>query len=138
MGNRALLLIVALPIAFLACGEGGGSSGGPVEPPVPSIDANVVATGSLVFGLCTGPGSGCFYSQEYSNAGPGCANNLHGKIRVYQEETLLETDDWWLDPSFVIRPGESTPVEDCCFDQDTIRRRTRTDAETFWNNVPCS
>ncbi len=109
-----------------------------MEPPSPAVQANVVATGALTFGLCTGSDAGCAYTQEYLNSGPGCANNLHGKIRVYEEDTLLETDDWFLDPSVVIEPGESIPVEDCCFNEDSVRRRTRSAYETFWNNVPCS
>jgi len=138
MGIRIYFSIAVLPLAILACGEGGSPSG-PVEPPPPgSVKANVVASSTLAFGLCTDPGPGCSYSQDYTNSGLGCANNLHGKIRLYQEETLLETDDWWLDPTFVIRPDQSTPVEDCCFDEDTVRQRTRTVTETFWNNVPCS
>lgn len=131
------LILASIPFsALLGCG-GGGASGGPVEPPAPGIEANIVAASGLTFGLCTGTAAGCDYRQEYTNAGPGCANNLHGKIRVYQEDTLLETDDWWLDPSFVLQPGERTPVEDCCFDEDTVRLRTRTTEEAFWNNVPC-
>lgn len=122
-------------MVMLSCGEG-GPSGGPVEPPAPNPEANITSVGALTFGLCTG--AGCSYSQQFTDSGTGCANNLHGKIRVYEEETLLETDDWWLDPSFVIQPGESATVEDCCFDQDTVRRRTRTVTESFWNNVPCS
>ena len=137
MKLECLLVGLVMPLMLLACGEGTGSPGGPVEPPPPNLNADLVATSSVTFGLCTGPGAGCFYSQEYSNAGSGCANNLHGKIRAYEDSTLLETDDWWLDSSFVIQPGESVSVEDCCFDQGTVRRRTRTVAETFWNNVPC-
>jgi len=133
-----LLASLVVPLMLLACGKGTGSPGGPVEPSPPNLNADIVATSSLTFGLCTGPGAGCFYSQEYNNAGSGCANNLHGKIRAYEGDTLLETDDWWLESSFVIQPGESTLVEDCCFDQETERRRTRTVAETFWNNVSCS
>ena len=130
-------MIIALPMAMLACGKGGSSSG-PVEPPPPDIGANVVASSTVAFGLCTVPGAGCSYSQEYTNTGQGCANTLRGKVRIFHEESLLETDDWWLDSTFVIRPGQSTPVEDCCFDEDTVRQGTRTVTETFWNNVPCS
>ncbi len=134
----ALLLIGGLPVALLACGKGGASSGGPVEPPAPTINANIVTSGTITFGLCTGPGRGCYYSQDYANTGPGCANNVHGKIRAYQDETLLETDDWWLESTLVIQPGESVAVDDCCFTQDSVRQQTRIVTENFWNNVPCS
>lgn len=138
MRIRALLLIVLLPFGVLACGKGGGATGGPVEPPPPTDAANIVATGSISFGLCTGPGGGCNYTQEYTNTGTGCANSLHGTIRAFQEETLLESDNWWMETTIVVRPNESTLVEDCCFDQDTVRNRTQTVSENFWNNVPCS
>ena len=134
---RALILLAGLSVALLECGEGGGFPGGPVEPPGPNLNAEIVATNEISFGLCTGPGAGCYYTQEYANTGQGCANNLHGKVRVFQDETLLETDEWWLESSFVIQPGGSVPVDDCCFHQDTVRERTRSVTETFWNNVPC-
>lgn len=137
---RPFVLLAALgaSLSLHACGKGSGSPGNPVAPSEPTLQANIVATSGLDIGLCTGPGGGCFYSQDYANSGSGCANNLHGKIRIYEDETLLETDDWWLDSSLVLRPGESAPVEDCCFGQDALRRRTRSSIETFWNNVPCS
>jgi len=138
MQTRALLLIASLPLALLACGPGGGLSGGPVEPPPPDITANIVASSSVTFGLCTGPGGGCYYTQEYTNTGPGCANSLHATVRAYQEDTLLASDNWWLDSTLVIQPGEHVEVEDCCFDRDTVQGRTRTATEIFWNNVPCS
>lgn len=137
MVARVILPVLAFALTLFGCGNGAGSPGGPVEPPPPVSSAEIVATGTLVFGLCTGPNAGCEYSQIYSNEGTGCANNLHGKVRLYEGETLLESDDWWLDSSLVLAPGESAPVEDCCFDQDTVRRRTRSTVETFWNNVPC-
>jgi hypothetical protein len=138
MRRRYLFSGAILAVVIQACGQGGSSSGGPVEPPAPIDGANIVATSGLNIGLCNGPGAGCFYSQEYSNSGSGCANNLHGKVRLYEDESLLATDDWWLDPTFVLRPGESAPIEDCCFGQEALQRRTRIVEETFWNNVPCS
>lgn len=135
---RSLLLIGCIPIALLGCSKGSGSPGGPVEPPPPGTDASIVANGAITFGLCNGPGGGCFYTQSFANTGQGCANNVHGKIRVYEDETLLETDDWWLESSLVMQPGESVLVEDCCFTQDAVRQQTRTVTENFWNNVPCS
>ncbi len=138
MGIRVVCLILTLPVAVLACGQGSGSPGGPVEPPPPTLNANIVTSGTVTFGLCTGPGGGCFYTQEYTNTGPGCANSVHGTIRAFHEETLLESDNWWLETTIVMRPGDSSLVEDCCFDQDTVRQRTQTVSETFWNNVPCS
>lgn len=137
MAIRVLFLVVSFSVALLACGKGGGS-GGPVEPPPPIVAANIVASGSINFGLCTGPGGGCFYTQEYTNTGTGCANSVHGTIRAFQEETLLESDNWWLETTIVIRPSASTLVEDCCFARDTVRRGTRIVTETFWNEVPCS
>lgn len=138
MGIRVVLLLLTLPVAILACGQGGGSPGNPVEPPPPTIGANIVTSGTVTFGLCNGPEGGCFYTQEYTNTGLGCANSLHGTIRAFQQETLLESDNWWLETTTVIRPSESTLVEDCCFSQDAVRQRTRTVSEIFWNDVPCS
>ena len=137
MGIRSPVLSLILPLAVLACGQGGSPSA-PSPPEPPGIKANIVATSTVNFGLCEVPSTGCSYSQEYANTGPGCANNLRGKVRVYLEQTLLESDDWWLDPSYVLATGETIPVEDCCFNQDTVRRGTRTDTELFWNSVPCS
>lgn len=131
------LITVVLLSTQLGCGEGVSTPGGPTEPSPSAGQANVLATGSLTFQLCDGPGGGCSYSQVYTNTGSGCANNLHGRVRIYADDTLLETDEWWLDPTLRLTSGASTTVEDCCFSQDTVRRRTRSVAETFWNNIPC-
>lgn len=138
MKFRRFLLTLTLPIVLVACGAGDGAPGGPVEPPPPIDSANIVANGNISFGLCTGPAAGCYYTQEYTNTGTGCANSVHGRIRAYADETVLESDDWWLDTTVVFRPGEQLAVEDCCFSQDTVRRRTRTVSETFWNNIACN
>ena len=129
---RALLLVST---SFLACGESEGTGGVPTQPVAPVTQANVVASGGVSVGLCSGPG--CSYAVDYRNEGNGCGNSLHGKIRVYEDDTLLESDDWWLDSTRVIRPGETLSVEDCCLEPDTIRRGTRFTAEAFWNNVSC-
>ena len=132
-------MVAAVTAAVICnCGGGGGTPGSPSAPPPPAINAEIVASGPISIGLCTGSGGGCFYSQEYVNAGPGCANSVRGQIRLYEDETLLESDDWFLDSTVIVSPGERLVVEDCCFDQDTIQRRTRTVSEVFWNNVGCS
>ena len=63
---------------------------------------------------------------------------MRGKVRLYEDETLLESDDWFLETTVVLRPDERLVVEDCCFSQDTVRRRTRTVSEAFWNNIGCN
>lgn len=128
-----LLLASAL---LLACGEGGGAPSGPTVPLPPGSGANIVAASSVTIGLCAGPG--CSYALEYRNDGNGCGNTLHGKIRAFEDETLLETDDWWLDSTQTVGPGETISVEDCCFGPDTVKRGTRFTSEAFWNNIPCS
>ena len=124
---------MAIALIGLACGEGGPSPGSPVAPPVP--DADIVAAGGLTFGSCTGPG--CRYSIDYRNDGSGCANNLRGKVRIYDGDVLLETDDWFVDPSVVMTPGAPIRVEDCCFSPSAVGRQSRFTSEQFWNNIPC-
>jgi hypothetical protein len=133
-GAFAVLVLAAV---ISSCGAGGGAPGTPTTPPPPSAAASIVASGPIGIGLCTGPSGGCFYTQEYVNAGAGCANSVRGKVRVYEDETLLASDDWFLDTTVIVRPDERLVVEDCCFDQDAVQRRTRTVSETFWNNVSC-
>lgn len=132
--GSGISLIAAL--VALACGEGGGAAGAPNPPSAPAAAANIVAASNVAVGLCSGPG--CSYSLDYRNDGRGCGNNVHGKVRAYQDETVLESDDWWLDPTEVINPSETISIEDCCFGPETVRRATRFTSETFWNNVPCS
>jgi hypothetical protein len=138
--NEMRMLATAIALLVwtlnLACGEGGGTSGGPTQPLPPDLGADIVAAGAVSIGLCSGPG--CSYSLNYRNDGRGCGNTVHGKVRAFSEESLLETDDWWLVPTQVVGPGETFLVEDCCFGPDTVTRATRFVSETFWNNVPCS
>jgi len=135
MGSRNTPFLAVLACLVLACADAGEFPSGPVAPPTPESSANVVASSGLSFGLCTTPG--CQYFIEYRNEGTGCANSLRGTIRLYEDETLLESDDWWLESTLLLKPGDSAPVEDCCFTPDGVRRRTRFATETFWNNVPC-
>ncbi len=130
--HRLVPLLVAL--ATWACGETGGTPDSPVEPPTTS--AEIVVAGGLTFGACTAPG--CEYSLPLRNLGPGCANNLRGQVRLYNGDVLLEADDWFLQPSRTLAPGETLGVEDCCFSADAVGRRTRFTAQQFWNNVDCN
>ena len=52
--------------------------------------------------------------------------------------TLDEADNIGACLASVGWADERLVVEDCCFSQETIRRRTRTVSEAFWNNVGCS
>lgn len=133
--SSAPTLLLTSTLLF-ACGDGSGTPSGPTAPSPPVAEANIVASSGVSIGLCTG--AGCSYSLEYSNNGVGCGNTLHGKVRAYESDTLLETDDWWLDSTQTVGPGEAVSVEDCCFGSDTVRRGTRFTSEAFWNNVPCS
>ena len=135
MGTQVAPTLLLASALLLACGEGGGAPSGPTVPLPPDTGANIVAASRVTVGLCTAPG--CSYSLEYRNDGNGCANTLHGKIRAYENDTLLETDDWWLDSTQIVSPGETISVEDCCFGSDTVQRGTRFSSETFWNNIPC-
>jgi hypothetical protein len=123
-----------------ACGEGAGSGGGspPTEPPIEDGAANIIASGGVEIGLCPGLGLECNYSQSYKNVGSGCANNIRGKIRAYQGDTLLETVDWSLPTSLLIQPGETFAVDDCCITSETAMAANRYTGEAFWNNVSCN
>ena len=99
--------------------------------------ANIVANAGVQIGLCSDLGSECSYSQDYRNIGKGCANNVRGKVRAFQGDTLLQTVDWSLATSIVIRPGEIFPVEDCCITSGTVQAANRYTGEAFWNNVAC-
>lgn len=138
MKRVAQVVLVMASAVLASCGAGGTSPGGPSEPPPPIAGANIVAGGALSFGICNGPSGGCFYSQEYINNGEGCANSLRGKIRAYEDQTLLESSDWFVETTVALSPGESLSIEGCCFSQDTVQRRTRTVSETFWNNISCN
>lgn len=134
------LVSVVLLLVLPACGEGvgsGGGGGGPTEPPIVESAANIVADGGVEIGLCPGLGLECNYSQDYRNVGMGCGNNIRGKVRAFQGDTLLETVDWSLPTSLVIQVGEILTVEDCCITADTARAANRYFGEAFWNNVPC-
>lgn len=144
MGDLAInplrLLLLVLLLVVPACGEGvgsGGGGGGPTEPPSEVSAANVVADGGVEIGLCSGLGLDCDYSQRYRNTGTGCGNNLRGKVRAFQGDTLLETVDWSLPTSMVIQPGEKFVVQDCCITSETARSASRYTGEAFWNNVSC-
>ena len=130
----ALLILV-----LAACGEGsgGGGGGGPTEPPVDDTAADIVAVGGVEIGLCPDSGLECSYSQRYRNSGAGCANNVRGKVRAYQGDTLLQTVDWSLATSTVIQPGEIFQVDDCCIASSTAQAANRYTGEAFWNNVSC-
>lgn len=129
---------VILPLVLAACGEGAGSGGGgPTEPPVEETGANILAAAGAEIGLCAGLGLECSYSQDYQNLGLGCANNVRGKVRAYQQDTLLETVEWWLTTSTVIQPGELFSVEDCCITSETAKIANRYTGEAFWNDVSC-
>jgi len=131
---------MALLLILPACGEGVGSggSGGPTEPPIEEAAANIVAIAGVEIGLCDGLGLDCSYSQDYRNLGTGCANNVRGKVRAFQGDTLLETVEWWLPTSTVIQPGETFLVEDCCITSGTATAANRYTGEAFWNNVSCN
>lgn len=131
-GTTTLLLLL---IVALACGQEGGAPSAPTSPLPPGTAANIIAASNVSIGLCGGPG--CAYSVQYRNDGNGCGNNLHGKIRAFENDILLESDDWWLESTQTVGPGQMFAVEDCCFDPDTVRRATRFVSETFWNNIPC-
>ena len=134
------LLPVVLLLILPACGEGVGSGGGggaPTEPPSEVTAANVVANGGVEIGLCAGLGLECSYSQSYRNTGIGCGNNLRGKVRAFQGDTLLETVDWSLPTSMVVQPGEKFLVQDCCITSETAKSANRYTGEAFWNNVSC-
>ena len=134
--GKPIVTVFAVLLSSICCGEGANSPGGPSGPPQPESGANLVVASSLTFGTCSTPG--CEYAIEYRNDGVGCANNLRGKVRSYQLESLLETDDWFLDASIVVEPGDSIRIEDCCFSRDTVQRQTRFTSEQFWNNVSCN
>ena len=101
------------------------------------VAANIVANAGVQIGLCSDLGLECSYSQDYRNTGKGCANNVRGKVRAFQGDTLLQTVDWSLATSIVIQPGEIFPVEDCCITSDTAQAANRYTGEAFWNNVAC-
>jgi len=128
-----------LLLVFPACGEGVGSGGGgPTEPPPEDTAANIVAHAGVEIGQCSDLGLECSYSQDYRNAGTGCANNVRGKIRAFQDDTLLQTVEWSLATSIVIQPGEIFLVEDCCITSGTAQAANRYTGEAFWNNISCS
>ena len=133
-----LLGLVATLLILPACGEGGGSGGGggPTEPPVDGMAAQIEAIAGVEIGLCQG--ADCSYSQDYQNLGTGCANNVRGRVRAFQDDTLLETTDWWLATSTVIRVAEVFTVEDCCISSTSAQAATHYTGEAFWNNVSCN
>ncbi|MGB5574246.1 MAG: hypothetical protein WBO69_12775, partial [Thermoanaerobaculia bacterium] len=136
---KRLVPFVMLLLVFPACGKGVATGGGgPTEPPVEETSANIVENAGVRIGLCTDLGLECSYSQDYRNVGTGCANNVRGKIRAFQNDTLLETVEWSLATSIVIQPGEIFPVEDCCITSGTAQAANRYTGEAFWNNVSCS
>lgn len=135
---KSLVPCVTLLLVLPACGQGVGSGGGgPTEPPADETSANIVTNTGVQIGLCTDLGLECSYSQNYRNAGTGCANNVRGKIRAFQNDTLLETVEWSLATSIVIQPGEIFLVDDCCITSGTAQAANRYTGEAFWNNVSC-
>lgn len=134
-----LVPFVVLLLVLPACGEGVGSGGGgPTEPPAEGTAADIVAHAGVQIGQCSDSGLECSYSQDYRNDGTGCANNVRGKIRAFQEDTLLQTVEWTLATSIVIQPGQIFLVEDCCITSGTAQAANRYTGEAFWNNVSCS
>ena len=132
-GSFAAPCLLALMLILQSCG-GGGSS--PTAPPPPLPSANIVSVGNLMYPICT---TGvCEYALEFRNVGPGCANTVRGVIGIYDEpQILLQSSEWELNPSAVIRSGEGFVVEGCCF---TISNTDKSDfysAEAFWNDVRC-
>jgi hypothetical protein len=137
MPNGRFVLAV-VPLVLMACGEAGGGGGGPTTPTPPiAASASIAAVGSPSVDLCDPPGFDCSYSQDYANSGNGCANNVRGRVAAWDEDSLLETDEWWLEPTAVVRPDEIFTVGDCCFRLDSTRSATRFVSEAFWNNVSC-
>lgn len=132
------ILCAIAPLLLVACGEVGGGGGGPTAPDPPiATAASLVAVGDPSPDLCDKLGFECSYTQDYANVGNGCANNVRGRVAAWEESTLLETDEWWLEPTAVIQPDEVFTVEDCCLQLDSTKRATRFVSEAFWNSVSC-
>jgi hypothetical protein len=124
---------------MLGCGGGGGGGGGPTAPP-PLPSANIVCAPNnciLTFPnqLCLGD---CFYRVEYRNIGAGCARLVRGVVRLERaNNSVLESDEWELNPTGVVRPNEAFAVEDCCLSRGSMNAADHFSTEVFWTNTAC-
>jgi hypothetical protein len=60
------------------------------------------------------PTGECRYKFSFRSAGPDCAINVRGTLRLFQADgiTELARDEWALDAGRVVRPSEHVDVED--------------------------
>ena len=128
---RPLFLALA---AFVTLGCG-GSPTSPLPPsPAPIPAPTFQAVGSVTFPPTCGP-SGCSYSFEIQNSGPGCGQRVRGvMVLVNASGQEIGTGPWELPVSEVMTPQERHPVTGCCVADSLVNQavtvRIRFESET--------
>lgn len=138
----AVLTTVLLALSSLACGGGGGggSPTAPATPPVTAVEvlpADIVDSGTVTITSCSG--KKCRYRLEIENKGQGCANNVRGVLTLVKKSGReVESDEWQLDPTTVIRPGKTiTLANECCFSKNSVEQVKFYTSEIFWTDTTC-
>ena len=126
------LLIAHAVVLGVSCG---GSS--PTTPSAPPTPANLVSEGDLRFPSCSS--IGCSFEGEARNRGTGCATNVRGITRVFDNgNQQLDSKEWTLSRTRRIQPNEAFVYSGCCFRGSDVDTPGYYRTEIFWDNVACS
>jgi hypothetical protein len=139
-----VMSVIALCAAgVVACGGGGSTSreqtpSAPSPPPMPAGRITLDGNGALTDCFLASGRLRCVFTESGRNAGPGCANQVRGMVRLVAGETEIAGQRWALPSARVLTPDEQFTYT-VQFDgaPDAIKGMTGYRAQAEWANTAC-
>lgn len=131
---RKITLLSSLAITTLVLAGCSADPLGGDGSTAPTARADLAVSGDPIT-ICT---DDCVFEQQGANRGLGCAAKIEGTTRIrHSDGRTLATVAWKLDPSWVVRPGETFLYDGCCFKPRVMKYTVRYETEFRWDNVAC-
>jgi hypothetical protein len=143
--SLVISLIALCAAGVVACGGGSTSrEQAPTAPSAPSPQAvppgriQLDGNGALMDCFLASGRLRCGFSESGKNAGPGCANQVRGMVRLVSGETEIAGQRWSLPSTRVLTPDEQFTYQ-VQFDAtpDAIKSMTGYRTQPEWANTAC-